>query len=334
MLILSAASYQQPAFESNRLKGDVYTHFLLRCLQKLSLKQKKLQPVTATEAHSCSVRHTYRYVRKEFGHLQLPGMESRIDGLDAVYLAGPDPFTRRKGSPSLKSSVQVFSHWLQKWRVRFALEGKKSRPHRLDLVGEELLALPPGRYKVVWISRQANETRQTTVRLRPGERRILTLPKPPSLRLSYAIHGGLLGKGNELRHGVALDLRWRLDGWSLGAGLGYWTAFVPLNVTSYQSHLVDVWLDGGWSPSWGPLRFFFGLRANTGLHLQASYNPSLATRLAPLFALGLQAEVSSRLIDNLSLWIGGGPRALFVFTEDGFSLRPGWQAQAGLFYLF
>lgn len=167
-LILSAAGYMQPAYETDRIRGDVYTHFLLQCAQE---QWRKRQRVTAIQAHRCATPRTYRFVRRHLGQSQTPSMESKVMGDDNLWLAGV-PRTQR-----LQRNSQQRFGWLRLQRHRYRKvtirpKGAKgpAQPVSLDPdqdQGSLTLRLPEGSYNLQWFT-PGGQLRTKVIRVAPG----------------------------------------------------------------------------------------------------------------------------------------------------------------------
>ena len=145
-LILSAAGYMQPAYETDQLQGDVYTHFFAKCARKLTQQNKD---INTTTIHRCATQKTYQYVRKNLGREQLPSIESKITGKDNIYLFGKNP--------KVAMAVNKKPHgWLKVKRGRFRRivyrpKGSKGAGQSLQMShlaqsGHLILRLPQGQY--------------------------------------------------------------------------------------------------------------------------------------------------------------------------------------------
>lgn len=304
ILILSAASFRQPAFESTELQSDVYTHFFLRCLR--SLATPKQQAVMASQIHACAVGRTFRYVRKKFGQFQLPGLESRIDGMDVIYLTGAHTPTPSVSVPTPQATVQIFHQVLDRWQVRFYRNDQKGGGAAVEQQGEMLLMLDPGAYRVRLISRTDQSYQEYNVQIKAGERLILPSPVSP---FSLELDGGLLGSSIatvSFYGGASCALYWR---W-LGLRLGYWGGQGVYTTTSYQQHLLTFRLEAGWRPSWGMFHLLLGGYVGTGVLLQQHQD---GLHSGPLGQYGLLLVPALRIAHYLQITLP---------IEAGFTLLP------------
>jgi len=91
--ILSASGFAQAAYESTKLKSDVYTHFFLDCLRKL---RRKKNAVSAIDIHICAAKPTTAFVKKHKSEIQVPRVDSQPGANKDVYL-----FQKRGKQPSM-----------------------------------------------------------------------------------------------------------------------------------------------------------------------------------------------------------------------------------------
>lgn len=167
-LILSAAGYMQPAYELDRIRGDVYTHFLLQCAQE---QWRQRQRVTAIQAHRCATPRTYRFVRRHLGQSQTPSMESKIMGKDNLWLAGA---IQKQGV--IRKRARRFG-WLRLNRRRYRKvsirpKGAKSAAQPIQFEpdqheGSLSLRLPEGTYNLQWFT-PGGQLRTKVIRVAPG----------------------------------------------------------------------------------------------------------------------------------------------------------------------
>lgn len=292
MLILSAASKHQPAFESKRLQGDVYTHFFLRCLKRMASKKRT---VSASRVHACAVRPTFHFVKKRFGQAQLPGLESRIDGLDAVYLSGKPLLAHKPTKKKRKPLVQLFRRQLKRWKVRFFRKGQKGPVVALQQTGELILAMDPGEYRVEMLARNRFSRRRFHLELEAGKRLIL---KPPA---RWALQGDV---GAQMSAAASVPMMFgsslALFRDFLGLRLSYGVGSGSLTSSQLIQHQLQGQLEACWSLEWGRLSLSLGGFAGGGVLLQDftvgefRYGPFLAYGglIGPTYALSYDLSLS------------------------------------------
>ncbi|MBU52345.1 MAG: hypothetical protein CL920_26935 [Deltaproteobacteria bacterium] len=171
--ILSASGYAQPAFESNILKGDVYTHYFVRCLQSL---HKKKRHVSAIEAHICAARPTTLFVKKHRNEIQVPQVDSQPGANQDITLTNEPLRSKKRGylvTPSLKT--RLLRYFIKKFRG-----GRKGQA--LIATNSEEVALPPGRYVITQKDDQGRTIKRQTIDIQPGHTTYWhpTAPKRPS----------------------------------------------------------------------------------------------------------------------------------------------------------
>lgn len=137
--ILSASGYSQPAFESSRLKGDVYTHYFMDCLKRI---HKKNKTVTAIDAHICAAKPTTLFVKKHRNEIQVPQVDSQPGANQDIPLTSKSTTRVRKGY-FVTSSTR--SSWLR-YIIRKIRRGRKGTEYIATT--DEEIALTPGRYVV------------------------------------------------------------------------------------------------------------------------------------------------------------------------------------------
>lgn len=81
-VVLAASAWGETAREDNRLKNDIYTHFLIEGIKKNDRNGDGA--VSISEAHDYAREQTYYYTKGE----QRPSMESMILGTDPIILSG------------------------------------------------------------------------------------------------------------------------------------------------------------------------------------------------------------------------------------------------------
>ncbi len=82
MMVLSASTWGQPAREDNKLRNDIYTHFLLEGLSKNDSNEDGA--ISLFEAHEYARSQTYDFTRG----LQTPTALINLEGMDPIILNG------------------------------------------------------------------------------------------------------------------------------------------------------------------------------------------------------------------------------------------------------
>lgn len=282
MLILNAASYGYSAYESKQLKSDVYTHFLLACISRFRKRSGGNGRVSATQAHSCAVRKTYRYVMKFRKVRQLPGLEADVTGLDAVYLVGKASLSVKRGSnrgvaqttklvsKGVQPLVQIRLQVLERFRVHFSpiSKGPNKRPRlTYDAPADLLTSLKPGRYRVTFERRKKGGSYSRTVALAQGARVMLEPPSLPRRRF-LSVSVGAAQAGSQLLEATYASFSLHYRQWIWGIGLT-WDGFGQPLGTRFRLHKVAVRAELGYPWSFAE---------NVGLFVGAFLSPGSILR--------------------------------------------------------
>ena len=102
VIILSASAKNEPARESDKLKSDVYTHFLLEALDIFDLDQDGA--VSLIEAHNYAKTKTFQFSKRR----QRPTMEAKIIGEADFPLSGR---RNKSGRPVLEAYSSELDGW-------------------------------------------------------------------------------------------------------------------------------------------------------------------------------------------------------------------------------
>jgi hypothetical protein len=232
--VLSAAGFAQAAYESTKLRSDVYTHFFLDCLHKLA-KQKKR--VSTIEAHICATQPTTQFVKRALNAIQVPGVDSRPGANRDVILTSKQ---------NKQSDIGYFWTGKKKKHVRYEVQKqtlRKDAPQQrvLNIVNpEEYIGLRVGRYTITMRNRYGRILKRYTItirrqqttyldqerhldplyRLERGDR-MMHQPGNPLVTTGYVV--GLLivaGGGGALIHGIWTNTTFSVfsGGMIIGAG--------------------------------------------------------------------------------------------------------------------
>lgn len=216
-IVLSAASFGEPAREDERLEHDIYTHFFLEALRGYDPNHDGATSVT--EAHDFARAQTYRYS----GGAQRPTALMRLVGEDPITLSGA---RTQSGDPMLTS----FSAGLEGYRVTVDGVEKGVLPGGI--------AIEPGWREVAILSPHSQPEGGEVVRRRihvsEGEWIDLGTLRDRELPLQLELHAGAwLRPGSERGSSLvflgnlgvlarAQELVWGLDlSAKLGTGFGF-----------------------------------------------------------------------------------------------------------------
>lgn len=297
MQILSAASYAQPAFESQRLRSDVYTHFFVSCMS--SLKQRN-GAVTAIEAHVCASALTTQYVRKHRGAIQVPTAYSELGYNRDIYLVGHSKRARGmlhlRGFFGQRTRVLLRPLWGKKGPS--PLSGMTLHPKRHNQV-----ALLPGRYKLLRLSTSGQRLAEHDISIRAGQTTTL-FRSDWALSLDARWHQAPFAGPSGL-FGGALGLRHRYFALSLGlAGSSLSFSSSPDAVQL----LLDLSVEGGYQHRWSFFRLFGGAYVSTALLMQ---DVNVAPSAGLVFGYGatisavfdVHQQISLVLTGRLGFWV-------------------------------
>lgn len=106
MVVLSAASWGEPAIEDDVLGGDVYTHYLVEGIQANDLDRDGA--VTITEAHEFARERVYYHTKG----VQRPSIEMLMQGTDPIVLRGRKSRAGRPVLYSYAESSRGMSVWI------------------------------------------------------------------------------------------------------------------------------------------------------------------------------------------------------------------------------
>jgi len=163
--ILSAAGYAQPAFESSILKGDVYTHFFLKCLKRLHKEKKN---VSAIEAHICSAKPTALFVKKHRNEIQVPQVDSQPGANHDIPLINTDPHSQKRGYFVASGRKGAHQYSIHTMTSKGAKGNSKQNGSIVSSANEEV-ALMPGKYMVVLKSANGKVLRRRVFQIKAGE---------------------------------------------------------------------------------------------------------------------------------------------------------------------
>ncbi len=149
-VVLAASDWGETAREDERLKNDIYTHFLVEGLRG-GADRNGDGAVTASEAHDYARRRTYEFT----GGRQRPSAESTEVGVDPIVLVGK---VQRRGKPEVYS----YAPMLEGFTVK--VDGQPAG----DLPGG--VALDPGTRHIQVQKGAGPALIDESVALGPGER--------------------------------------------------------------------------------------------------------------------------------------------------------------------
>ncbi len=177
-MVLSASAWGQPAREDDRLRNDIYTHFLLEGLEKNDTDRDGA--VSLFEAHEFARSKTYDYTRG----LQTPTALLRLEGTDPIILNGD---VRHESSPLIFADAEQFRS------AQVYVDGRNKgtlwEPQRL----------PPGRVRLTLVDPQHPTTPliDHDVFVRSGQAYAVSslVRRPPSFGAEAAIASLPLPRG-------------------------------------------------------------------------------------------------------------------------------------------
>ena len=278
--ILSAASFAQPAFESRRLKSDVYTHFFLECMRKLSKK-------TIIRIHICATTKTTHYVQKWNGEVQVPKAYSvlganrdfsLVDGFQKGRLGYF--YARTKGNRPLLYRV---------FRV-----GKKSDEQISVCSSDQMTALPPGRYRIRIQSEQGKLIGEEELVIRGGHVSQILSSWSLEGQGGVTVTGGVLQLGGE-RLGT---------GWfgfrhpNVAFLFGAWGTSLSFEDKTFFQTALELRFEAGFHKRWGRISMFGGGFVSAGLIFQ-DVNQDL--NLGTWFQGGVTGQVAMGLSERWSI---------------------------------
>jgi hypothetical protein len=154
--VLSAAGFAQAAYESTKLRSDVYTHFFLDCLRKLAKQKKRLSTIAI---HACATQPTTQFVRKHQREIQVPRVDSQLGANRDILLFH-----------HARKQTRTGYFWAGKRRnnVTFVLKRKdmnaKGTPVPATMAEPgEYIRLRPGRYTVIVRNQIGMELKRYTI---------------------------------------------------------------------------------------------------------------------------------------------------------------------------
>jgi hypothetical protein len=345
MLILNAASYQYSAYESKKLKSDIYTHFLLLCIQQLAQKAPHPKAVSALQAHSCSVQKTYTYVLKHRKVRQLPGLEANVTGLQAVYLYGSPPKQIQSPQKSKVSTtflskgnhpiLQIPRDLSEQYQIHVF---RKQAPHRRIRIvhfphpGDLVTSLEQGEYEVELFQRNTGKKRVTRLTLAQGEKRMLE-PPPTPLFQQLSLSAGIAGGGVPLLSTTSpsFQLLYRQRFWGFGL---VWDGPGKPHGTDFSLTRLGLRGDLGWSFSLHPrLSLWTGTFLLSGAVIRISQNQEWLS--AFFFQFGATVSLQWRIYQGFGLSLSGDIGGDYLPNrQEQFPLSFYWRAYGSAFLIF
>jgi len=308
--ILSAASYAQPAFESDVLRADVYTHFFLDCFIRQRYR-------TIIDIHVCAARQTTPYVKRLNGDVQVPKAYSAPGANRDFFLLAQKDNSKKRGY--LRTAWRSGQQW--SFRIsRVALKGPSEKIIRLS--SQELTALEPGKYRVAIHDAFGKLRRIQTVQV--GEERVVELLSDWTFALQA--NGVLSTKGGtDSLWGGSMGMYHRFFGWKLGLSQ---TSKTYLTSAPSLQLLPELRLEGGMRFEWLHFDWFLGGYGSTGLLFSHVGHPKRALGMSLLFGIGATTSVRFWLFERMALVVQGD-LGMSLFRARNVSLNvpsePQWQ---------
>lgn len=293
--ILSAASYAQSAFESVKLRSDVYTHFFIQCLSQLSKK-------TIVRIHACATQRTTPFVRATNGEIQVPKVYSVLGANRDFALFSTLNTGRKVGY--LRFSWRRGKRWI--YRVfRRHRKGKSS----LQAQSGEVTALTPGQYTVVVLDPKGQVHRKQHVSV--SAHQVARVHTDWSLGLQAGSHFSRKG-GSVWMPGAVLGLQHRF--WALR--LGVWGAQKRYAWSQPGYHIFSsVSLDLGYRWEWEHWNLFAGASTSVGGLWKHVLHPSQTT--SSTLVVALYGTLAS------TFWLGATGWGIWLQGDAGASWVPG-----------
>jgi len=324
MQILSAASYAQPAFESKRLRSDVYTHFFIDCLQDA---RKKQQAVTAIQAHVCASVKTTSYVRKHRGAIQVPTAYSELGYNRDIFLIGKSKPVKL-GSLYLRGMFQKSGQLLIRPMMGQKGQGTGAiSSMRLVASRHETVSLLPGRYRLARLDHNQQESAHWDVDIQAGKRTSLFTPTW-GLGVDAGIFRSPIG-GDLGLFGGYFGLRNKFFAAKLGI-LGTSIAFENSPGPNNTPLFFDLRLEGGYDFRRGAFSLFTGGYASFGLlvqDIQATPIPGF------VFGYGITTTGAFYLRENMGITLSGDIGFSLLNQANAVKQLLGWGIRLGFVYL-
>jgi hypothetical protein len=252
--ILNASGQGQAAYEHKKLRSDVYTHYLVKCIKEEHGRSPS-GTVAATDAHRCASVQTHKFVKKHLGAVQFPGITS-IKNREIPIIHG-------QKSKNPRGYLGTAWQHIKRVVVRPSkAKGKESSSQEIQITPHEWIALKPGRYEVTAIDHYGVAIQQRVIEIQPDAVVFVHYP------LQFTAQGGMWGSslgGSDYLLGGSLGLRYRYIGLSIGG----WTtsSSYASSLLSYQL-LLELRAEAGYQNRWGWFEFFAGGYTTLALLLQ------------------------------------------------------------------
>lgn len=314
--ILSAASFAQPAFESTQIKGDIYTHFFLKCMRRLKHK-------TIIKIHVCAATRTTPFVQKWNGEVQVPKAYSELGANRDFALVTATEVQRKLGYFHTKLP-QKRGMFVKLFRL-----GQKSRQQRKwKLFANEMTALPPGRYRILVQASNGRTVREETVVIRSGQ--ISRFASPWSLEFQGGGLGttGVLQNGGEFAGSGYFGLRHRY----FAILLGVWGTSLTFEQDSYVQFALELRGEGGYHHQWRSFGLFVGAYISTAaLWQDLNRSPHVSVLFQGGFTLNPSIRISPHWELFASLDAGVIPSVVTAQWRAAFvgALRLGFRYKLG-----
>tara|TARA_B100000609_G_scaffold190595_1_gene178657 strand:- start:851 stop:1858 length:1008 start_codon:yes stop_codon:yes gene_type:complete len=260
--VLSAAGYGQSAFESQSLRADVYTHFFLDCMKRLSQKAKAASTI---EIHACASQPTTMYVKKQRSEIQVPKVDSEPGANRDIFLVGGAKKRGKRGYFWGFGRKGIASYVLQPLVAQANQKehtlSKQSTPPEIKVSVSEYIALKPGRYRVKVHDTKGKVIKTYVITIKPDGVATTGGVKPPESEVL---------KRNVRERKVPSSMIIAVVGGVILAG----AVAIALLIVNEASEPVSVRIGGDVSKFWA--------RSQSSLHIPSKR----AQSSAPLWAVG------------------------------------------------
>tara|TARA_B100000609_G_scaffold194841_1_gene187967 strand:- start:49935 stop:51521 length:1587 start_codon:yes stop_codon:yes gene_type:complete len=317
MQILSAAARSQPAFESRTLRSDVYTHFFTECAKKLAKKGKR--QITAIDIHVCALAPTREFVKKHKGTNQVPVVYSERGANYDIPLIQSKTTKRQLGYLRTASLSPATRYTI----VR--LGAKSAKP--IDASAGELLALPPGRYRISQVDAQGKTIYDKTLNIQQDQ-----IAEWSSEWTLDAQAGGWFSQkgGTQQLWGGYIGVHHSF----FGLKLGVWsTQKTYLASPPSQQLYLELRGEAGFRNQWHSFSLFTGAYASLGVMWKHFLHPAQPTGAASVFNYGVTVTPG--------LWLSP-TWGIHLQLDAGFTVLQlaeltnqfEWSARIGLYHRF
>lgn len=284
--ILSAASYAQPAFESSRFQADVYTHFFLQCLRALPNK-------TIIKVHVCAAQKTTPFVQQLNGEVQVPKAYSEV-GANRDFSLASDSSAQKLG--------YFRSRWRKgrAWRMELFRARSKSTVRVASTQDNEMIALKPGRYRVLIRDSEGRIAREQEISVRASQ--VSRLYTDWVLDLQGGSFFSAAG-GTSFLSGGSLGIHHRF--FAIRLGLWGTSRTYAFSQSSTQLYL-SLRGEGGYRWEWNRFELFLGGYVTLGLMMSHVLHNTQTLSSASLLGLGATIQACYWLTAGVGIHLQGG----------------------------